>query len=282
MSVHLDTTDRFFRPADVENIRRNYRGVRIRSFLRVIRNAAIFIALVAAAVATYRHTQSNARFAIQHVEVTGAVHTAKASVESLTAQYRGLNLFKLDIDRVRRDLTQLAWVSRVEIEKSLPDTLRIRIVERVPVALLARDGALRYVDAAGNAFAELTPAVGDSDLPIIVAASRADTERAVTLIRDLREGDSAVYQRISEVRPLLPHGFALFDRELGMTVYAADGDFSAKWRDLYAIAAAENFRRGDVEYADLRFNGRIVLKPARVSSLTPGYPTQDIPTEITN
>jgi cell division protein FtsQ len=281
MSMQLDTTDRFFRPADVENIRRNYRGVQFRSFLRIVRNVIVVAAVVVGGFATYRHTQSDARFAIQRVEVTGAVHTPTAAVEALTQRYRGLNLFKLDIDRVRGDLAQLAWVSRIEIEKALPDTLRIRIVERVPVALLARDGALQYVDPQGVPFAELTPSVGDNDLPIIVAATRADIVRAVALMSDLREHDPQVFQRISEVTPLLPHGFALFDRELGMTVYA-DRDLSAKWRDLYAIAAAEKFTRGDVEYADLRFDGRIVLKPAHAIVSAATSTTPDIPTQITN
>ena len=280
MSMQLDTTDRFFRPADVENIRRNYRGVQFRSFLRIVRNVIVVAAVVVGGFATYRHTQSDARFAIQRVEVTGAVHTPTAAVEALTQRYRGLNLFKLDIDRVRGDLAQLAWVSRIEIEKALPDTLRIRIVERVPVALLARDGTLQYVDPQGVPFAELTPSVGDNDLPIIVAATRVDIARAVALMNDLRDHDPLVFQRISEVTPLLPHGFALFDRELGMTVYA-DRDLSAKWRDLYAIAAAEKFTRGDVEYADLRFDGRIVLKPAHAIA-SAASTTPDIPTQITN
>lgn len=281
MSIQLDTTDRFFRPADVENIRRNYRGVQFRSFLRILRNLIVVAALVAGGVAAYRHTQSDARFAIRRVEVTGAVHTPPAAVEALTQRYRGLNLFKLDIDRVRGDLAQLPWVSRIEIEKALPDTLRIRIVERVPVALLARDGALQYVDPQAVPFAELTPVVGDNDLPIIVAANRGDIARAVALLSDLREHDPLVFQRISEVKPLLPHGFALFDRELGMTVYA-DRDLSAKWRDLYAIATAEKFRRGDVEYADLRFDGRIVLKPVRAIASVAASTTPDIPAQITN
>ncbi len=280
MTVQLEFTERFFRPADVESIRRNYRGVQLRSFLRLVRNAAIVTALVGAAVSIYRHTQSDARFAIRHIEVTGAVHTPAASLDAVTSSYRGLNLFRLDIAQISGDLTKLAWVSRIEIEKALPDTLRIRIVERVPVALLVRDGMLRYVDGRGVAFAELNPAAGDNDLPIIIASTSADAARAVELIRRLRETDVAVYARISEVRPLLPHGFALFDRELGTTIYADERDLSSKWRDLYAIAAAESFRRGDVAYVDLRFNGRIVMKPARVAGAPASTP--DIPTPITN
>lgn len=281
MSAQLETTERFFRPADVENIRRNYRAMRLRSFLRGVRNLFVLVAIIVGAVVAYRHTQSDARFAIKQIEVVGAVHTQRAALEALTLQYVGLNLFRLDIDRVRHDLASLEWVSRIEIEKALPDKLRIRIVERTPAALIERNGVLRYVDENGAAFADLSPSIGDSDLPLIVATSGDDVVRAVDLVRRLRVTDPAVYARISEVRPLLPHGFALFDRELGATVYA-DEDLSAKWRDLYAIAAAEKFRRGDVQYADLRFDGRIVMKPMHPLAGPALTIVQDEPTQITN
>lgn len=283
MNVQAESTDRFFRPTDVENIRRNYRGVQLRSFLHGLRNLLVVVAIFIGAIAVFRHTQSDARFAIKRVAVLGAVHTQRAAIDALVHQYVGLNLFRLDIDRVQRDLTSLEWVSRIEIEKALPDTLKIRVVERTPVALMTtREGSLRYVDEKGAAFADLSPSIGDTDLPVIVAGGTDDAVRAVELIRRLRVIDPEVYARISEVRPLLPHGFALFDRELGALVYAEEHDLSAKWRDFYAIAAAENLKRGDLQYADLRFDGRVIVKPAHAAIAPAASTSQNIPTLITN
>lgn len=283
MSVGFEPTDRFLRPSDVESIRRNYRGIQLRSFLRGVRTLIVVLAIIAGAIVTYQRTQSDARFAIRRVEVTGAIHTQRAAIDALTKQYVGLNLFRLDIDRVRHELTSLDWVLRIEIEKALPGTLRIRIVERSPVALtVSRDGSLRYVDEKGAAFADLSPSIGDSDLPVIVAAGADDRVRAVDLIRRLKVQDPEVFARISEVKPLLPHGFALYDRELGATVYADDRDLSAKWRDFYAVAAAEKYGRGDLQYADLRFDGRIVIKPVHAAIAPALSAPQNVPTLITN
>src|SRR5439155_89092 len=129
------------------------------------------------------------------------------------------------------------WVSRIETEKKLPDTLRVRIVERTPVALVQTGDRLQYVDENGVPFAELSPAVGDQDLPIISGAAPApELARCVALLRALRARDPEVFARISEVRPVPPDGFALFDRQLGAVVYANAGDLSSKWRELNAIA----------------------------------------------
>jgi len=269
MSARYDTTERFFRPADVATLRRNQRRIQIQNIiLHGSRVAAVAVVLGGAAWA-YRHTQSDARFALKTIEVTGAVHTPRAAVDNITRAYVGSNLFRLDISRVQNDLRALGWVSRVETEKKLPDTLRVRIVERTPVALLNTAGGLQYVDESGAPFAELSPSVGDSDLPVIADAGGAELARCVTLLRELRARDAEVFARVSEIRPIAPDGFALFDRQLGAVVYANAADLSAKFRELYAIAGAEKLGRGAVQYADLRFADRIVIKPLRAEEPRP-------------
>ena len=259
MATFDTTSSRFLRPHDVNRLRRNQRRIQVQRILIVARNILVVAAVVIGAMWAYQQTQSDARFAVKRIEVQGVKHTPAAALDLVTQQYTGLNLFKIDIARVQRDLGGLAWVSRIDIEKQLPDTLRIHITERQPVALVSNGDRLLYIDANAVAFAELSPQVGDDDLPIITGASGAELQRAVTFVRDLRKHDPQVYSRISEIRPIPPRGFALFDREIGAFVYANGQDLSSKWRDLYALLAAE--QRPAIEYADLRFNDRIVLKP---------------------
>src|SRR6185436_836663 len=130
-------------------------------------------------------------------------------------------------------------VSRIDIEKKVPDTLRIKIVERKPIALVRVGDRLLYCDEQGIAFAELSPLVGDDDLPLIADASGAELKRTIAFLSDLRARDPNVYQRISEVRPVPPRGFAAFDRQIHALVYVNADDVSAKWRSLYSILDAE-------------------------------------------
>ena len=274
MSSSVESAQRFFRPPDAGRVRRNYRRVQVQRLFAVARNVLIIAAIALGAFAAYRHTQSGAQFAVKTIAVDGAVHTPRAALDAITRRYAGMNLFKIDIARVRRDLGALAWVRRVDVEEKVPDTLRIHIVERTPVALVMGDGGqalspVRYVDDDGVTFAELSAAVGDNDLPVISGARGADVARCVALLRDLRARDAQLYARVSEVRPVAPRGFALFDRELGAFVYADAGDLSAKWRDLYAIVADEKLARGTIEYADLRFADRIIVKPRIAAAMPP-------------
>ena len=282
MTAQVESTRRFLRPADAERTPRNYRRIQMQRLLIVGRNVVVVLAIAAAVMSLYRHTQSDRRFAVRHIEIIGAVHTPRAALHEVVNRYVGLNLFRLDIARVHSDLAALSWINGVEIEKKLPDTLRIRVSERSAVALVERSGTIRYVDAAGIEFAELSPEVGDADLPLITAASGPDLVRCVALVRELRARDPQVYARISEVRPLPPRGFALFDRQIGAFVYANEDDVFTKWRDLAAIARSERFGPGDLVYVDLRFADRVVVKPVHAPVLPVLNVPKFIPSQITN
>ena len=261
--MNFDTTaSRFLRPPDVARLRRNQRRIQAQRLLLWLRNLTVVAVLVVGGVWAYRHTQSNERFAVQTIEFEGAVHTPRRALDLATQRYVGLNLFQIDIERVQRDLGGLGWVRRIDIEKKLPDTLRIKISERKPVALVRSGERLLYVDDEGVGFAELSPAVGDADLPLISDAVGAELVRSVTLLRDLRARDRELYSRVSEVWPIPPRGFALYDRQIGAVVYANDEDLVAKWRNLYAVLQAENNPK--IEYADLRFADRVIVKMLHV------------------
>ncbi|HYH05846.1 MAG TPA: FtsQ-type POTRA domain-containing protein [Thermoanaerobaculia bacterium] len=260
MTTNFDTTaSRFLRPTDVSRLRRNQRRIQVQRLLVILRNLGLLAVVVIGGIWIYRQTQSDERFAVRTIEIEGAKHTPRGALDLVTQRYVGLNLFQIDIARVQRDLNGVGWVRRIDIEKKLPDTLRIKVTERQPVALVRSGERLLYVDEDGVGFAELDPAVGDDDLPLITDAHGAELQRTVVLLRELQAKDRELYARVSEVWPIAPHGFALYDRALGAVVYANAADIAPKWRNLYAVLAAENHPK--IEYADLRFADRVIVKP---------------------
>lgn len=257
--MNFDTTaSRFLRPTDITRLRRNQRRIHVQRLLVILRTAGLAATLVIGGIWVWRHTQSDERFAVRTIEVDGAVHTPRAALDLLTRRYLGANLFQMDIARVQQDLGGLGWVRRIDIEKELPATLRIKITERNPVALVRLTDKILYVDEEGAGFAELTPTVGDRDLPVIGEAQGPELARTVKLLEELRRTDAAMYARISEVWPIPPRGFAIYDRELGAVVYVNADDASSKYRDLRAVLSAESNPK--IEYADLRFADRVIVK----------------------
>jgi cell division protein FtsQ len=253
--------DRFFRPVDRKATPRNRRRLQAQRILVTAANV-LFVAMIAlGGFWLWERTQNDRRFAISSIDVSGLTHADAAAVESILAGFSGKNLFSLDLAVVRGKLREVPWIADAALEKKLPGELFVRVIERIPVALASAEGRLLYVDATGTPFAPLAPEAGNAELPIIHATPGVELRRAVAFLERLRVTAPAAWGRVSEVTPVAPDGYLVFDRLLRTGVLLSERDATSKWDELYRIAAAEGFAAGSLEYADLRFAGRIVVKP---------------------
>jgi len=139
-----------------------------------------------------------------------------------------MNLWALDRDAVAQAMAAHPWVRTVEVTRSLPDTLQLRVEERAPVAL-ASLGDLYVVDADGAPFKRLSPAEA-LDLPLLTGLTReaAEKDPTGTAVR-LREalGVADAYQRAFE-RPRLSE---VQLGEAGFDLVIADGTRVVLGRD---------------------------------------------------
>lgn len=260
-------TARFLRPHDLGAVPRNQRKIQLRRILVLVANLLLISTVVIATSWIVQQLHRDDRFAIEQIRFEGARHTDAASLDAVAKQWQGSNLFEMDIELLRAQLTSLPWVAGASIEKRVPDSVIIRIEERVPVALAhGTDGKLRYLDASGRAFADLSVSVGNSDLPLVDAESDQGRARAVAFIAALSRDHNDLYQRVAEVSPLDPLGFRVWDREIGAQLLVPENGGADRWRRLHALARVERWGEKGIRYADLRFTRRIVVLPVEQES----------------
>ncbi len=136
--------------------------------------AGAALALLVAAAAIYGVANSSA-FTTAHVEIDGAVYTVRTDVEVAVERATGMNLFSLATRPLEDRVLTLPTVADASVSVRLPDTISIRIVERVPI-LVWQLGARHYlVDVDGDLFARIDaeePPAAAADLP------RVDDRRA--------------------------------------------------------------------------------------------------------
>ena len=265
----VDTT-RFLRPHDLGGVPRNQRRIQFRRLLVLAANLLLIATLILAISWGVQQVHRDDRFAIASIEFDGAVHTEPSSLETVARQWEGSNLFELDIDLLRVQLTSLPWVAAVGIEKKVPDTVIVRIEERVPVALTrAADGGLRYVDSTGRVFADLSVEAGNADLPLIAAETDEGRARGVALLAALSKDHADLYDRTAEVTAMEPTGFGVWDRELAARLMVPEDGGADRWRRLHSLARVETWSRSGIEYADLRFARRIVVLPKTARTNAP-------------
>ncbi|HTS82113.1 MAG TPA: FtsQ-type POTRA domain-containing protein [Myxococcaceae bacterium] len=160
------------------------------------------------------------RFALRTVKVRGLHRATENELLLLAGVAPGDNLWELQTAAVAQAMGAHPWVRSVEVTRSLPDTLEIRVEERAAVAL-ASLGDLYVVDADGAPFKRVSPAES-LDLPLLTGLTREAAEKDPAAIAPrLREALAVAdaYQRAFE-RPRLSE---IQIGEAGFELVATDG-----------------------------------------------------------
>ncbi|MEJ7702360.1 MAG: FtsQ-type POTRA domain-containing protein [Geodermatophilaceae bacterium] len=110
------------------------------------------------------------------VAVTGTEDGNAAAVREIASIPEGLPLARLDTDAVTERLLLLPQIESVSVQRSWPSTVRIKVVERVPVALVDVDGVQWLIDRNAVLFAQVTePPAG---VPLLEVQNAASDDRA--------------------------------------------------------------------------------------------------------
>jgi cell division protein FtsQ len=231
--------------------------------------AAVALAVLLAAAAALAGASSwlsrSSMFALREIEMEPCAHVTKEDVRSALGGARDQSLFSLSPASAGKRLQQHPWVRSVSIRKAWPDTLVVKVDERVPVAMVNFD-ALYYVDGEGKVFKRLAPCDSKS-YPILTGFSRAELAgrdpvaeenlgKTLSFLRRLEEG--TLRRNISELH---------FEPQEGYTVVTRDSGLQLK---VGLIEPAEAFKRIELAMrkipngtgaavADLTSSGKIFL-----------------------
>lgn len=133
-------------------------------------------------------------FRVRRVEVAGVRYVAPREILD-RLQIDTMASVWDDTDPLVARVTGHPLVRDVDIDRKLPGTLVVRLVEHAPVALVATPNGFRAYDERGVAL-PIDPTVVDVNAPVM---ARVDTA-LLRLLADARLGEPALYARLSEVR----------------------------------------------------------------------------------
>jgi cell division protein FtsQ len=263
-------SDKRFRRAQVKPARK--RGVVGRQALRVLRVAALLGAIGYGAYRAHDLVLHASFLQVTRVVVRGNDRLATGEVLSLVEGLRGQSIVALDLQEWRRTLQKSPWVDEVSLRRRLPSTIEIDVTERQPMGIGRVGRELFLVDARGVIIDEYGPNYAEFDLPIIDglrappggAGLVIDESRAVLASRLL----AAVHARkdfahrisqidVSNVRDAV----VVLEGETAL-IRLGDENFVERLQAYVDLAGTLHARIPDIEYVDLRFDGRVYVRPA--------------------
>lgn len=154
---------------------------------------------------------------------------------------------------LERRIARHPLVAEAVVERRLPGTVVVRVVEREPIALVQSDGMLKPVDVTG-AILPIDPAEVPLDVP--VASTRDST--LLHFLDGLRQEAPAVFARVSSAQRVNSEEFRLL---LGSLSVRTMSDVTvSRFKDILPVEEdlARNHLRA-VEL-DLRFREQVIVR----------------------
>jgi cell division protein FtsQ len=270
MSPVAAPSDRRFRRAHVKPGRR-------RGWLVATAKPALK-ALVLAALALYAVYRGGSVVThasilqIDDIVIRGNGRLSNGEVLAVLGGLRGENIVTTDLDSWRRRLMASPWVREAAFRRSLPSTVEVTVTERTPIAIGRITGEMYLVDERGTVIDLYGPQYGDLDLPIVDGLAALETggamldearaDLAARLIESVH-ADPDVAAQLSQVDVADLHNAKVILNDDPAVVFVGHDRFLPRIRTYLQLASALRQRVPEIEYVDLRFDGRIYVRPAR-------------------
>jgi cell division protein FtsQ len=144
-------------------------------FLKVSFLLAVLGVMSLAFLYLYGYLLTSPFIRLEQVEVLGVGDELKSELLQMARLNYEQSLLAINLDELKRRLEKHPWVRSVELEKSFPHSLVIRVEKEEPWALALR-GKLFYMDRWGKLFKEVEP---DEriDFPVVTGLSAEEKER---------------------------------------------------------------------------------------------------------
>jgi cell division protein FtsQ len=274
-AVHEDEP-RYLRRQKPVEIRRKKFGGKSASFYR---RAFIFGVIVtgvitAAALAGdfLYHSPQVALLKPEQIELTGNHIVSRDAVLQQFVRDRGHSVLSIPLDVRRSALEELSWVETANVQRILPNRIRVEISERTPIAFLRNGTELGLIDAHGVILDR--PRGEDFQFPIVTglsdSVSREERGRRMATYQEflkavdiVRTGSS---DRVSEIDLGNPKdlravmtGISSANDSQAVTIQFGASDFVGKYRLIVDNFAQWQASNGHVRNIDLQYSKQVIL-----------------------
>jgi len=120
-------------------------------------------------------------FSVSQVQVSGNVYMSQAEVIRIAGLADKVNIFRLTTSAVQNKLCKDLRIEQATVQRTFPSTIKIQIIERKPIALVACEYGFLEVDKNGMVLA-VHKTITDMQVPIMTGI----------VLKDLYIGDTVV------------------------------------------------------------------------------------------
>jgi cell division protein FtsQ len=200
------------------------------------------------------------RFEVRKVAVAGLRRVESTAVLVQAGLPDKVNVFSVDLAKVRERVEELKWVRFATVQRVLPDAIGIKIIERRPVGLARIRGEILQFDAEAELL-EHDP--GDVvNAPILHGLepkARDENKKKVALYRQVME-ELHGQSELSEIHISDSGEVSVISQNEPLLVNLGAGDFRERWGQYLQLRAKIQTEFPEAVQVDLRFANQMILK----------------------
>ena len=232
-------------------------------------NALIAGGLVFAGFEASAKLLGGPEFAIDRIRIEQTRRASAPHIERrLLRAYANRNIFSVNLYEIERLAMRDPWVRAATVKRVLPGTIRVRVIERDPVAVALIAGVAHLVDREGYVIG-LTGS-GPDDLPVVTGLAglqgnelSAALRRGVSILERLNVRAPLFAQRLSEIDLSEPGSVSAHTLGSGPRLLLDPGAVERNVNRWLELGRTIRHKAGALDYVDLRWSQRIAVKPLR-------------------
>jgi cell division protein FtsQ len=195
---------------------------------------------------------------VNEVVLEGRILAPRHRIAAAVRLKRGDPMLGFDPEAIRTRLIAIPWVREASVERSLPGLVRIRLVERRPVALWQRKGRLAVVDDLGVVITERTRDVARfRDLLIVVGP---DAPRHARTVIAMIRSEPLIAGRVSAAVRVGKRRWNIETTD-GVRIELPERNPHEAWHRLARLQVREKLLERDLRTIDMRLPDRLIVRP---------------------
>jgi cell division protein FtsQ len=198
---------------------------------------------------------ADAGIRVDEVLLEGRTHESSSRITKALDIQRGAPLMAIDLDAARSRLEQLPWIRVASIERQYPGTIRVKIVERRPLALWQRKNELVLVDENGDV---ITPRKLDRFHKMLVLVGKDAPAHATALLSILSREPDLKHRVNAAVRVGDRRWNIRMDN--GVYVRLPENDALEAWRRFARLERKHKLLKQDLLSIDLRIPDQLIVR----------------------
>jgi len=194
-------------------------------------------------------------FVLQEITVTGAKYSNNDQIGKTLKLKHGMPIFSISLSDLKSRLEKIEWIRYAIVERELPNSIHISIVERTPIALGQKGKKLTLIDDEGsiiNKF-ELKEHI---HLPIIIGDG---AEIYANSLIKMLETNPELFKRVNAVIMVSERRWNVrFDNDLEIKL--PEEKMAEAWNKVIKLYQKNELFLPDIAVIDLRVENKIFVE----------------------